>query len=66
MHGIFLNVVTQLMTYWFSENFSDKSFSLWKHTTKVNKMMQSLKTPHSGPVFPSLKNLTQWKAAQYR
>ena len=66
MHGVFLNVVLHLMTYWFSDQYQAQSFSLHKHLQSVQNLLQLIKLPHDFPKFPPLATFTSWKAAELR
>ena len=66
MHGVFLNVVLHLMTFWFSDQYQTQLFSLHKHLNSVQNMLQSIKLPHDFPKFPPLITFASWKAAELR
>jgi hypothetical protein len=66
MHGVFLNVVLHLMTFWFSDQYQTQLFSLHKHSQSVQNMLQSIKLPHDFPKFPPLSTFASWKAAELR
>jgi hypothetical protein len=66
MHGIFLNVVLHLMTFWFSDAYASQPFSLFNQLNNISQTMKSIKIPHDFPKFPNLETFTNWKAAELR
>jgi len=67
MHAVCLNIGKHFMTYWFSEKYNTKKFSLFHRKTEIERHLKKLKFPHYKTRKPrNLEEFEDWKAVEFQ